>query len=65
MSRHGRHIIQGEAGGKCRKLSKEMEFFAQIDSEDEANLMWEDFGLVYLFRCSDHTSEFHFGIACH
>lgn len=42
-------LIQGEIGSACPLCSRDMAFLAQIDSEDEANLMWGDVGSVYLF----------------
>lgn len=57
-------LIQGEIGAICQICSADMEFLAQIDSEDEANLMWGDVGSVYLFQCSEHQSEFHLELQC-
>lgn len=57
-------FIQSEAGGICQICSSDMAFLAQIDSEDEANLMWGDVGSVYLFQCSEHKSQFHLELQC-
>lgn len=57
-------FIQGEAGGTCPICSRNMKFLAQIDSEDEAGLMWGDVGSVYLFQCDEHPSEFHLELQC-
>lgn len=57
--------VQGQAGSKCSQCNSELKFFAQIDSEDEADLMWGDIGLIYIFRCPDHNDEFHLELQCH
>ena len=57
--------IQGETTKSCKLCHSEMEFFAQIDSEEEADLMWGDCGVVYLFRCSEHKSEFALELQCY
>ena len=57
--------VQSETGGLCNVCKKEMEFFAQLDSEDEPGIMWGDIGLVYLFRCPNHKEEFHMELQCH
>ena len=57
-------LIQGEIEATCGVCSKKMDFLAQIDSEDDANLMWGDVGSVYLFQCSAHPSEFHLELQC-
>ncbi|MDE2422162.1 MAG: DUF1963 domain-containing protein [Gammaproteobacteria bacterium] len=57
--------VQGEASHKCSECKSEMEFFAQIDSEDEANIMWGDVGLVYFFRCPKHKDKFQLELQCH
>lgn len=58
-------FVQGEVQPSCDVCGKPMTFFAQIDSEDEANVMWGDVGLVYFFRCAEHKGEFHFELQCH
>jgi uncharacterized protein YwqG len=57
--------IQSETTTYCKVCGNEMEFFAQIDSEDEADLMWGDCGAVYLFRCAEHKNEFGFELQCY
>ncbi|MEH6451287.1 MAG: DUF1963 domain-containing protein [Oleispira sp.] len=57
--------VQGEVSATCIKCNSEMEFYAQIDSEDEAELMWGDVGLVYFYRCSEHKDEIHLELQCH
>jgi uncharacterized protein YwqG len=56
--------IQGETSKSCRVCGSEMECFVQLDSEDEADLMWGDCGAVYLFRCCEHKNEFAFELQC-
>lgn len=57
--------VQGEACPKCSECNSEMKFYAQVDSEDEANLMWGDVGLVYFFRCPQHKDKFQLELQCH
>ena len=57
--------VQSETGGFCNICGKELIFFAQIDSEDDAGIMWGDVGLIYLYRCPDHKDEFHMELQCH
>ncbi len=56
--------IQGLMSPCCAICHQNMAFLAQIDSEDEANIMWGDTGLVYLFRCNAHPAQFHFELQC-
>jgi uncharacterized protein YwqG len=56
--------IQGEEIPECRRCSSRMQLLAQIDSEDEASIMWGDAGSVYLFQCADHLGEFHLELQC-
>ncbi len=58
-------FVQGEARPSCPKCGADMVFYAQVDSEDEANIMWGDVGLVYFFRCPEHKNEFQFELQCH
>jgi len=57
--------IQGSIEATCPDCHSPMTFYAQIDSEDEANLMWGDVGLVYFFRCPQHPHQFYFELQCH
>ncbi len=56
--------IQGEAQKICPQCKNEMDFFAQIDSTAEADLMWGDGGCLYVFRCPDHKNEFSVEMQC-
>ena len=56
--------VQGSISPKCKQCSEDMEFFAQIDSESAADLMWGDAGLVYLFQCPQHRTEFTLELQC-
>jgi uncharacterized protein YwqG len=58
-------FIQGSIEATCPTCNAPMQFYAQIDSEDEANLMWGDVGLVYFFRCPQHPHQFYFELQCH
>lgn len=57
--------IQGETTKSCKVCGSEMEFFAQIDSEENSYLMWGDCGMVYLFRCPNHKNEFALELQCY
>lgn len=57
--------VQGEVCPKCKECSADMEFYAQVDSEEQANLMWGDVGLVYIFRCPTHGDHFQLELQCH
>lgn len=58
-------FVQSEAGPACPECNSEMIFYAQVDSEDEANIMWGDVGLVYFFRCPVHKNQFQLELQCH
>ncbi|SEQ73289.1 Uncharacterized protein YwqG [Amphritea atlantica] len=58
-------FVQGEAGPVCPECNSQMIFYAQIDSENEANIMWGDVGLVYFFRCPEHKNQFQLELQCH
>ncbi len=57
--------IQGDAEASCLICSKPMNFFAQIDSEEKADIGWGDTGCVYLFQCLIHPDEFHLELQCY
>ena len=58
-------FVQGEARYTCPKCNTEMKFYAQVDSEDDAGIMWGDIGLVYFFQCPKHKNEFQLELQCH
>lgn len=58
-------FVQGEALPTCPECNCDMVFYAQIDSEDEANIMWGDLGLIYFFRCPQHKNKFQLELQCH
>lgn len=58
-------FVQNEATPTCTECGERMQFLAQIDSEDEADLMWGDVGLVYLFECPGHPQHFVLELQCH
>jgi len=49
------HWVQVEPTVRCR-CGMAMRFFAQIESEVEANLLWGDNGVLYLFLCPEPCS---------
>lgn len=57
--------VQGEVIVPCRTCQADLEFIAQIDSEEKANIMWGDCGLIYLFLCPDHPDEIHMELQCY
>jgi uncharacterized protein YwqG len=54
--------LQGDAT-PCGNDGKPMELLLQIDSEDDAGLMWSDMGLVYIFY-DKNTGETRFCLQC-
>ncbi|WP_252107100.1 MULTISPECIES: DUF1963 domain-containing protein [unclassified Halomonas] len=52
--------LQGEHVPDCPHCSNPMTFFAQIDSEGEANLDWAAVGLIYVFCCERHPQSVEF-----
>ena len=58
-------FVQSQVEPKCSKCNSDLEFYAQIDSEDDADVMWGDVGLVYFFQCPKHRDEFHLELQCH
>ena len=50
---------------ECPRCDQLMEMFAQIDSEEEAGLMWGDVGCIYLFCCRRHPGEVRLELQCH
>ncbi|MBZ0167337.1 MAG: DUF1963 domain-containing protein [Candidatus Omnitrophica bacterium] len=57
--------VQGEVIVPCPKCQSDLEFLGQIDSEEKANIMWGDCGLIYLFLCPDHPDEIHMELQCY
>ncbi len=55
--------LQGEGSQICPVDKGEMEFCAQIDSEEMANLMFGDAGCLYVFRCKEHN-KFEIEMQC-
>ena len=47
-------FVQGAVIPECAKCNHAMRLLAQIDSADEAGLMWGDAGCVYLWECERH-----------
>ncbi|MCV6638005.1 DUF1963 domain-containing protein [Candidatus Albibeggiatoa sp. nov. NOAA] len=58
--------IQGDAFiHHCPQCGEPLQFLAQIDSEEAANIMWGDVGLVYLFHCPQHPDQYALELQCH
>jgi len=57
--------VQAESTPSCSVCTQRMRLLAQIDSEDEAGIMWGDVGCVYLFVCEQHPSELKLELQCH
>lgn len=51
--------IQGEIIEKCSQCDQEMRLMAQIDSEENADIVWADAGCAYLFQCKKDPDVFH------
>jgi uncharacterized protein YwqG len=58
-------FVQGAVLPHCPQCQQDMEFFAQIDSEEQADMMWGDLGVIYLFRCAVHRGVFKMRLQCH
>ncbi|MBC7910858.1 MAG: DUF1963 domain-containing protein [Pyrinomonadaceae bacterium] len=56
--------VQGEATPDCKVCKSGMSLLAQIDTEDEAGIMWGDVGCVYLFYCPEHPQETKLELQC-
>lgn len=55
--------VQGE-GTPTDSKGTPMKFLFQIDSEDKAELMWGDVGLIYVFY-NEETDHIEFSLQCH
>jgi uncharacterized protein YwqG len=55
--------VQGESTPKNQN-GENMKLLFQIDSEDNAGLMWGDVGLIYVFY-DEATSKIEFSLQCH
>lgn len=55
--------VQGESTPRKQK-GEPMELLFQIDSEDDAGLMWGDSGLIYVFYGND-TNNIEFSLQCY
>ena len=49
--------IESEQTPKCDICNNEMALLFQIDSEEQADLIWGDHGVAYVFFCKDHMKE--------
>ena len=57
--------IQGSVWARCRECGSRMRLLAQIQSEEDAGLMWGDCGSVYLFECPAHPREMQMELQCY
>jgi hypothetical protein len=58
------HWVQGAATPDCKICNKPMRLLAQIDSEEDAGIMWGDSGSVYLFECAAHPDQIEMRLQC-
>jgi len=58
------HWIQGEDIPECEHCKNKMSLLTQIDSEEEADVIWGDSGSVYLFYCATHPREIELRLQC-
>lgn len=58
------HWVQGEDTPACDHCQSRMSFLAQIDSEQEPDIMWGDSGCIYLFYCVNHPRELKLILQC-
>lgn len=59
------HWIQGEDTPLCDECGNRMKMLAQLDSEEEAGIMWVDTGCVYLFQCPQHPRALKLTLQCY
>ena len=57
-------FVQGADYPECPDCAQRMRLLAQIDSEEEAGLMWGDSGCVYIFGCDKHTAQVQMRLQC-
>lgn len=58
------HWIQSPEYPSCDQCGSIMEFFFQIDSEDNLNYMFGDVGCAHITQCPQHRDRFAFAWAC-
>jgi uncharacterized protein YwqG len=58
-------FIQGANFPDCSECGQAMRLLMQIDSEDDAGLMWGDAGSVYLFECPKHPKNVQMRLQCY
>ena len=56
--------VQGTDTPVCDHCQSRMNLLAQIDSEPEADIMWGDSGLLYLFYCDNHPRDVRLLLQC-
>jgi uncharacterized protein YwqG len=56
-------FVQGADFPEC-ECGQRLSLLAQIDSEDEAGLMWGDSGCIYLFACEKHPKQIQMRLQC-
>jgi uncharacterized protein YwqG len=56
--------VQGTDTPVCDHCQSRMNLLAQIDSEPEADVMWGDSGLLYLFYCDNHPRDVRLLLQC-
>jgi uncharacterized protein YwqG len=58
------HWIQSEDTPVCDQCQNPMNLLTQLDSENEADIMWGDSGCLYLFYCATHPREIGLRLQC-
>lgn len=57
-------FVQNADFPECPDCGERMALLAQIDSEEEAGIMWGDSGSVYLFGCGRHPAQVQMRLQC-
>lgn len=43
----------------CAHCEEHMDLFIQLDSDESKNMVWNDYGCLYIFRCKNESNQFH------
>ena len=43
----------------CPHCKENMDLFIQLDSNEDKNMVWNEYGCLYIFRCKQESNQFH------
>lgn len=43
----------------CPHCEEHMDLFIQLDSDEGKQMVWNDYGCLYIFRCKNESNQFH------